>query len=277
MARSITFSRFPWSHRACTNPTFGNGGTALANSAFERFQFARKEIETRGIQIHHRRQLTLSLTSRDDVPYTPRSYSPGERAKQLYEYINEKNLEALDEIISEDCCFEDFYFPTPFDGKKEILHFFEQLTSNMGKNVRFNLRNVGEDENSAWVNWHLEWSGDEIPFTRGCSFYEFSKDEERLVIRKAQVFVEWPIKPGGTVLILLKTITSLFDDFPEVSDRFLKSPRAIVQWAMRIYNMFLAPFISTLLANYMNSWKFMAPMLGYALQVIISVLKIFFK
>lgn len=58
---------------------------------------------------------------------------------------------------------------------------------------------------------------------------------------------------------------------------FLKSPRAIVQWAMRIYNMFLAPFISTLLANYINSWKFTAPMLGYALRVIISVLKIFFK
>ncbi|KAL3738182.1 hypothetical protein ACJRO7_019676 [Eucalyptus globulus] len=274
MACTITFSRLPSSRKACTNSIFGDGGTALVNPAFERYQFAQKEIKTRGIQIHHPHQLTLALTSRDDVPHPLRSYSPGERAKQLYECINEKDLVALDEIImlNANCLTH------------EILLFFEQLTSNMGKNVRFNLNNVGEDENSAWVNWHL----DEIPFTRGCSFYECSKDGERLVNRKAQVFVEWPIKPGGTVLILLKTITSLFDDFPEVSDNqslmrhafhavFLKSPRAILQWAMRIYDMLLAPFISTLLANYINSWKFMAPTLGYALHMIISILKFFFK
>ncbi|KAL3738181.1 hypothetical protein ACJRO7_019675 [Eucalyptus globulus] len=277
MAHAVTFSFLPSSRRVCANSTLGDGGIALANSTFEIFRFARKEIETRGIQIHHRREVTLALTSRNDVHHTLRSYSPGERAKQLYECVNEKNLEALDEIISEDCCFEDFSFPTPFNGKKEILLFFGQLTSSMGKNVRFNLKSVGEDEDSAWVNWHLEWKGKEIPFTRGCSFYECSKDGERLVIRKAQVFVESPIKPGGAVLTLLKTITSSFDDFPTATERFLKSPGAIVQWAMRMHNMFLAPFISTLPASNINSWKFMVQRLGYAHGMIIFILKLFFK
>ncbi|XP_048131727.1 uncharacterized protein LOC115746565 isoform X1 [Rhodamnia argentea] len=204
MARAITFSRLPsLSCGACTNSTIGNGGTALTSSVFERFRFGQKEIKTRGIRIHYHRKLTLVLTSRSDIHPTPRSHSPGERAKQLYECINEKNLKALDEVISKDCCFEDFSFPTPFNGNKEVLLFFAQLTSSMGKNVRFILKNVSEDEETAWVNWHLEWKGNEIPFTRGCSFYECSKDGERLVIRKAQVFVEPPIKPGGIVLVIL--------------------------------------------------------------------------
>ncbi|XP_030474929.1 uncharacterized protein LOC115692269 [Syzygium oleosum] len=278
MAHTITFSRLHLSCRSRTTSSVRDGGIALNTSIFKRRSpFARKEIKTQGIQIHNHRKLAQVFTSTSETHPMPRSSSPGERAMQLYECINEKNFKALDEIISEDCCFEDFSFPTPFKGKKEVLLFFAQLTSSMGKNVKFNPKHISDDEETAWVNWHLEWRGNEIPFTRGCSFYECSKDGERLVLRKAQVFVESPIKPGGIVLILLKTITSLFDDFPTATERFLKSPHAIMQWAMRIYNMFLAPFIGTLLASYINSWKFVVRMIGCALGMIIFILKLFFN
>ncbi|KAL3738179.1 hypothetical protein ACJRO7_019673 [Eucalyptus globulus] len=277
MAHSITFSRLPSTCRSCTNSGISGGSIALNTSIFERrSQFARKEIKTQGVRIHNRRKLTLACTLRNESNPTPRSNSPGERASQLYERINDKKWEALKEIISEDCCFEDYSFPTPFKGNKEVLLFFKQLTSSMGNHVKFNPKHISDDDKTAWVNWHLEWKGHEIPFTRGCSFYECSKDGDRLVIRKAQVFAESPIKPGGIVLILLKNITSLFDNFPTQTERFLKSPHAIVQWTMRIYNIFLAPFISTLLESYINSWKLMARMLSNALSMIIFILKLFF-
>ncbi|KAK3429233.1 hypothetical protein EUGRSUZ_E00647 [Eucalyptus grandis] len=277
MAHTITFSCLPSSCRSRMNSGTGDGGIALTTSIFERrSQFAQKEIKMQGIRIHDRHKLTLPCTMRNETHPTPRSNSPGERASQLYERINDKKWQALEEIISEDCCFEDYSFPTPFKGNKEVLLFFKQLTSSMGNHVKFNPKHISDDDKTAWVNWHLEWKGNEIPFTRGCSFYECSKDGDRLVIRKAQVFVESPIKPGGIVLILLKNITSLFDNFPTQTERFLKSPHAIVQWAMRIYYIFLAPFISTLLESYINSWKLMARMLSYALSMIIFILKLFF-
>ncbi|KAF8027654.1 hypothetical protein BT93_E0534 [Corymbia citriodora subsp. variegata] len=279
MARTITFSRLPLLCISRTNSGLGVGsGITLDTSIFKRrSQVARQEIKTQGIQIHTRRELTVACTSTKETRPTPRSNSPGERAIQLYERINDKKWEALEEIISKDCCFEDYSFPTPFNGKKEVLLFFKQLTSSMGNHVKFNPKKISDDEETAWVNWHLEWNGNEIPFTRGCSYYECSNDGERLVISKAQVFVESPIKPGGIVLNLLKIITTLFDNFPKQTERFLKSPHAIVQWTMRIYSMFLAPFISTLLASYINSWKLMASMLGYAFSMIIFILKIFFN
>lgn len=35
------------------------------------------------------------------------------------------------------------------------MNFFEQLATSTGKNVKFKIRNVEEDEVTAWVNWHL--------------------------------------------------------------------------------------------------------------------------
>jgi hypothetical protein len=71
----------------------------------------------------------------------------------------------------------------------------------------------------------VEWKNSQIPFTRGCSFFECSKQEERIIIkystktntlslsiapfshklvflcRKAQIVIESPVKPGGLVLV----------------------------------------------------------------------------
>lgn len=119
MAHTITFSRLHLSCRSRTTSSISDGGIALNTSIFKgRSPFARKEIKTQGIQIHNHRKLAQVFTSTSETHPTPRSSSPGERAMQLYECINEKNFKALDEIISEDCCFEDFSFPTPFKGKK---------------------------------------------------------------------------------------------------------------------------------------------------------------
>ncbi|OMP11835.1 hypothetical protein COLO4_03661 [Corchorus olitorius] len=99
------------------------------------------------------------------------------------------------------------------------MNFFDLLIKGMGQNVKFVIEHVCEGDNfTAGVNWHLEWKQTTIPFTRGCSFYQCSEEGERLVIKKAVIVIESPIKPGGIVLVLLKNLTTIFDEFPQAAE-----------------------------------------------------------
>ncbi|KVH90135.1 hypothetical protein Ccrd_007872 [Cynara cardunculus var. scolymus] len=44
--------------------------------------------------------------------------TPSDTIKQFYECMNEKNIKLLEDYISNDCFFEDYSFPKPFNGKK---------------------------------------------------------------------------------------------------------------------------------------------------------------
>ncbi|OMO79573.1 hypothetical protein CCACVL1_13570, partial [Corchorus capsularis] len=145
--------------------------------------------------------------------------SASDTIKHFYMCINDKNLKKLEDYISDDCYIEDCSFFNPFNGKKEVMNFFDLLIKGMGQNVNFVIEHVCEGDNfTAGVHWHLEWRQTTVPFTRGCSFYQFSEEGERLVIKKAVIVIESPIKPGGIVLVLLKNLTTIFDEFPQVAE-----------------------------------------------------------
>ncbi|KAK2664133.1 hypothetical protein Ddye_002707 [Dipteronia dyeriana] len=226
--------------------------------------------------VENKRHLIVSAINRLDIESSP--FSASDLIRQFYACINEKNLKKLDNYISDDCYIEDCSFPNPLQGKKEVMWFFKQLTISMGQNVKFSIEHVCEGgEFTAGVNWHLEWKQTQIPFTRGCSFYECSIEREALKIKKALVVIESPIKPGDIVLTLLKNLVSLFDDFPKATEWFLKSPNVILQCCLNIYMKLLAHFISPLLAGYIRIANFMACILGVALNVLYQILKIIFK
>ncbi|CAL5433156.1 unnamed protein product [Camellia sinensis] len=177
----------------------------------------------------HRLKVVMSSVSSYDIGPNPLSSS--DSIKQFYTSINEKNVNKLCEFISDDCYFDDCSFIKPFQGKKEVMEFLGQLITSMGQNVKFKIGHVCErDDFTIGVTWHL-----------------------------AQVLIESPMKPGGSVLW------------------FVKSPQGVLQVILRIYNMVLGPFISPFLAWYLNLWKFMAIFLNYTLQTLLFISKIFFK
>jgi hypothetical protein len=47
--------------------------------------------------------------------------SPAEIVEHFYACINEKELQQLDEYISQDACFYDYTFIKPFQGKKVCI------------------------------------------------------------------------------------------------------------------------------------------------------------
>ncbi|KAG4403923.1 hypothetical protein GLYMA_01G221700v4 [Glycine max] len=224
------------------------------------------------------RNRVLAMASKRDPKSQQNSLSPADTVEQYYTSINDKDLRQLDECISEDACFDDYAFTKPFQGKKEVIRFLEQLTHCMGRNVTFRLKHIYEgDDLTAVASWHLEWNEKQIPFTRGCTFFKLSKLGKNLVIWNAEVLIESPIKPGSIVLTLLKNVTSIFDDFPKVTEWFLRSPNVILTWILRVYNIFVAPWLHPLLEGYIKLWGFFVRLLNSVITVVIFISKTFFK
>nr|KYP67324.1 hypothetical protein KK1_013651 [Cajanus cajan] len=224
------------------------------------------------------RHRILAMASKGDSESWQDSLSPTQIVDQYYRCINDKDLRHLDEYISEDACFDDYAFTKPFHGKEEVMRFLGQLTQCMGRNVKFKVKHIYEGEDlTAAVNWHLEWKKKQIPFTRGCTFFKLSNEGQNMIIWRAEVLIESPIKPGSVVLTLLKNVTSIFDDYPSVTEWFLKSPQAILTWILRIYNIFVAPWLNPLLDGYIKLWSFFVRLLNSAITLGIFISKIFIK
>ncbi|XP_042496230.1 uncharacterized protein LOC122075310 [Macadamia integrifolia] len=222
------------------------------------------------------RRHSISSDGNSEHQLTP--LTPLETIGQFYSCINSKDLKELSELISNDCFLEDYSFIKAFEGKEEVMCFFEQLMESTGSNVKFSIERICEgDKLTVWTTWHLEWKEKQIPFTRGCSFYECTENEQRLMIKKARVMIESPIKPGALVLTLLKMVTRIFDEFPTTTEKFLLRPHDTLSLLLKIYNIFLKAFIHPLFVFYINLWKLVCQSLGYIFNILIIVLKIFFK
>ncbi|XP_022156730.1 uncharacterized protein LOC111023569 isoform X2 [Momordica charantia] len=150
-----------------------------------------------------------------------------EMIENFYRCINEKNLEELGSYISEDCVIEDSLFIEPFQGRKEALEFFEELTQSMGRYVKFRILNVYESGTSgAGAIWRLAWKDIEIPFSKGCTFINI-RNEKRRAIQKAQIIVEPQVKAGHFILALLKLVTSLLDTFPAIPEFYCRAAKIV--------------------------------------------------
>lgn len=57
----------------------------------------------------------------------------------------------------------------------------------------------------------------------------------------------------------------------------LKSPHVTLQSLLKIYTIFLAPFINPLVASYFRVWKFMAQLFGLAIKIMIYISRILFR
>ncbi|XP_070016776.1 uncharacterized protein [Nicotiana sylvestris] len=146
----------------------------------------------------------------------------------------------------------------------------------MGQNTEFSIDNIYEGVDlTAIVNWHLEWKKKEVPFTRGCSCYELSRDGEELLIKNAQVITESSMKP--IFLALYKILTSAFDYFPEAAERFRKSHQITYQLLVNVYKIVFYPFISPILAWYKKLWSFTVTLLRFTNKLVQFITKSFSK
>ncbi|KAF3780023.1 hypothetical protein EJ110_NYTH40229 [Nymphaea thermarum] len=151
----------------------------------------------------------------------PELSSPLETVLTFYDAINVKDYHKLEQLVSDDCYFQDMSFAKPFEGKKKVVSFLKELGSSMGSNVKL----VVEDEygssgqSMVILAWHMEWRGKYIPFTKAHSFFECEADGKGQRIKKVRVLMEWPLKVGDLALRLMEAVTSLFERFPVAAEK----------------------------------------------------------
>ncbi|PIN17959.1 hypothetical protein CDL12_09377 [Handroanthus impetiginosus] len=225
----------------------------------------------------NRKRLEIFAAPQNDSTTDDKSsFSMAQTIMRFYSAINEKNIKQLDKLISEDCIFEDYSFPTPFEGKKEVMNFLRQLVFCMGQNMEFNVEHICEGkDDTVGVNWHLDWNKIQVPFTRGCSNYSLSIKGDKLVIKKAQVLIESPVKLGVVALTVFKIVTSLFDAYPAATEWFLKSPHVLFHLLLKAYNIALRPIISPILEWYIKLLNFAVYILSFILRLLYYIAKFF--
>lgn len=62
---------------------------------------------------NYRLQAIMSSTNNSN-------FTPSDTIEQFYECINNKNVTQLGKYLANDCVYEDFSFPKPFQGKKVL-------------------------------------------------------------------------------------------------------------------------------------------------------------
>ncbi|XP_039132990.1 uncharacterized protein LOC120270057 [Dioscorea cayenensis subsp. rotundata] len=140
--------------------------------------------------------------------------------RDFYNGINRRDLESVELLIGEDCVYEDLVFSRPFVGRKAILEFFKKFTEGISEDLQFVIDDISNEDSSAvGVAWHLEWQGKLFPFSKGCSFYRLDVLDGRRQIVYGRDCVEPATKPGEMALVLIRGVTWLLQQFPQLADR----------------------------------------------------------
>lgn len=145
--------------------------------------------------------------------------SAADVVRNFYAGINAHDLTSVEDLIAENCVYEDLIFPRPFFGRKEILQFFKKFIDYVSIDLQFVIDDLSaEDSSAVGVTWHLEWKKKPFPFSKGCSFYRLEVKNQKRQIIYGRDSVEPAIKPGETALVAIRAITRLLQQFPQLED-----------------------------------------------------------
>lgn len=133
-------------------------------------------------------------------------------ALAYYTNYNNKNIDAVLDLIDDHCEYQDLIYNKPFQGKKEIASYFKKIEQLVPQDIKFVVEDITiGDPYKVGVRWHVELDKvAEFPFSRGVSFYEINKEGKIIFARD---IVEPTIKPGasalGAISVLAPVVRSL--------------------------------------------------------------------
>ncbi|GMP79047.1 hypothetical protein CsSME_00034741 [Camellia sinensis var. sinensis] len=163
--------------------------------------------------------------------------SASEIVKKFYEGINGHDLASVEDLIADNCVYEDLIFPQPFVGRKAILEFFQKFIDSISTDLQFVIDDISDEDTSVvGVTWHLEWKGKAFPFSKGCSFYRLDvlNGKKQIILKYFHIIwrlittfknsygrdsVEPAIKPGEMALVAIRGVAWLLQRFPQLADQ----------------------------------------------------------
>ncbi|KAJ0026071.1 hypothetical protein Pint_07539 [Pistacia integerrima] len=145
--------------------------------------------------------------------------------RRFYEGINGRDLVSVEELIADNCVYEDLVFPQPFVGRKAILDFFKKFSDSISSDLQFVIDDIStEDSSAVGVTWHLGTVKCNIilisiPNNGKESNFPSAKDAAFIGWRYGRDIVEPAIKPGESALGIIRAVTWLLQQFPQLADR----------------------------------------------------------
>mmetsp|Transcript_2555 Transcript_2555/g.3404 ORF Transcript_2555/g.3404 Transcript_2555/m.3404 type:complete len:395 (+) Transcript_2555:106-1290(+) len=152
-----------------------------------------------------------------DAPQTP---SPAattgnttSMVEQCFDAFNRRDLEGMLACFADNCQYEDTMFQSKAVGKRELKNRFERAMYTFPGSVEIVTDQIAFDPVTGKIGaqWHLQDSniGNQLRFTRGCSFYTTNRDTG--LIATGFRVMETPFKPDDLIFNALNLPLKLLE------------------------------------------------------------------
>eukprot|EP00429_Kryptoperidinium_foliaceum_P014461 CAMPEP_0176034428 /NCGR_PEP_ID=MMETSP0120_2-20121206/17018_1 /TAXON_ID=160619 /ORGANISM="Kryptoperidinium foliaceum, Strain CCMP 1326" /LENGTH=605 /DNA_ID=CAMNT_0017367769 /DNA_START=292 /DNA_END=2106 /DNA_ORIENTATION=- len=153
--------------------------------------------------------------------------------EKYFDAWNQRDMAKAASLFSEDCEYDDTAFPAPFVGKEALERHLNICADCFPSTFQFCVDDqiIGKEGNIL-VRWHVENDGQELFFTRGCSFYNIENNK----IRKGTDFVEPAVFKTGSVTPSARAVASKLSAEPV---RLIP----LATWAAYMYIVFFSEWL----------------------------------
>mmetsp|Transcript_31615 Transcript_31615/g.46883 ORF Transcript_31615/g.46883 Transcript_31615/m.46883 type:complete len:614 (-) Transcript_31615:292-2133(-) len=125
-------------------------------------------------------------------------------AEQYFAAFNRRDVEGVVDLFAKGCLYDDTVFDSPLMGTRQIQNHIQLCADTLPETFRFVVDEVVPSDNKVAVRWHVENNGQQLPFTRGCSFYTLVSDK----IKEGVDIMEPPVFKTGGLDVFLQSVTS---------------------------------------------------------------------
>lgn len=149
--------------------------------------------------------------------------------EQYFNGWNQRDMKQAISVFAQDVEYDDTAFPDPLVGKDDLERHLNICAKAMPSTFSFVVDDKIDAGNKIMVRWHVENNSEELPYTRGCSWYNI---EEGKILKGTDLKEPAVFKNGGLTLF----IESFLSKVKEEPIRLV--PTAV--WATYIYVVFFS-------------------------------------
>ena len=157
------------------------------------------------------------------------SSAKGTLAEQYFGAWNDRDMDRAVSLFTDDVKYDDTAFPEPFQGKEKLDKHLKICANAFPVSFSFIVDKVIDGRDKITVQWHVENKGEQMPFTRGVSFYtvEAGKISTGIDFLEPSVF-----KTGELAISAKNVLKTIQDDKTRLIPVFL--------WAAYMYVVFFS-------------------------------------
>ena len=140
-----------------------------------------------------------SLLQTSESPPSTASNSFLTLPEQYFNAWNQRNMKEAVSVFAKEIEYDDTAFPKPFIGKDNLENHLNICASAMPPSFSFIVDDKIDIGNKVMLRWHVESNSEELPYTRGCSWYCI---ENGKIVRGTDLKEPAVFKIGGQTLFI---------------------------------------------------------------------------